>query len=90
MPSNTPSGIVKRSIIICGRKTSVSIEDPFWVQLRYFASCKKQTMSEYVGAIEAGRQSPNLSSKLRLHVLEQVAAERESLRGLVTIGASRQ
>lgn len=75
-----PSAIVKRSIVISGHKTSVSLEDEFWARLKACAAAKQQTLSVYIGAIDVDREASNLSSTLRLHVLGQISAERDSLR----------
>ena len=63
------STIVKRSVIIAGRKTSVSLEDPFWGSLKELAAAGKMTVSELVANIASQKQG-NLSSALRLFVLE--------------------
>jgi predicted DNA-binding ribbon-helix-helix protein len=65
------SPISKRSITFGGgRKTSVSLEDAFWQGLKEIAQGRRMTMSDLVGAIDAQRQHSNLSSALRLFVLE--------------------
>jgi predicted DNA-binding ribbon-helix-helix protein len=64
------SSVVKRSIVIDGHKTSVSLEDAFWSDLKEIASSQSVTLSELVGAIDATRQQDNLSSAIRLFVLE--------------------
>lgn len=81
-----PSAIVKRSIVISGHKTSVSLEDEFWAHLKACAAAKQQTLSVYIGAIDVDREASNLSSTLRLHVLSQITAERDSLRESLTQG----
>ena len=63
--------VVKRSIIIDGHKTSVSLEDAFWNDLREIAHARQATLSELVGKIDEKRQG-NLSSAIRLFVLEHV------------------
>jgi predicted DNA-binding ribbon-helix-helix protein len=63
------STVVKRSIVIGGHKTSVSLEDPFWCALKEIASARDVTLSEVVGTIDKGRQHTNLSSAIRLFVL---------------------
>jgi len=63
------STIVKRSIAIGGRKTSVSLEDPFWKAMKEIASDRDVTLSDLIGAIDAGRENGNLSCALRLFVL---------------------
>jgi predicted DNA-binding ribbon-helix-helix protein len=63
------SSICKRSIVIDGYKTSVSLEDAFWQALREIARKRNETLSSLVGSIDAGRQHGNLSSAIRLFVL---------------------
>ena len=60
----------KRSIVIAGHKTSVSLEDGFWKGLKEIASERDATLSELVASINADRQHGNLSSAIRLFVLD--------------------
>lgn len=62
-------GVVKRSIVIAGHKTSVSLEDAFWKCLRAIAADREMTLSELVALIDKDRQHGNLSSHIRLFVL---------------------
>ncbi len=62
--------IVKRSIVIAGHKTSVSLEDSFWKGLKEIAAQRGVTLSAMIAAIDTERPSSNLSSTLRLFVLE--------------------
>jgi predicted DNA-binding ribbon-helix-helix protein len=64
------SVIVKRSIIIAGHKTSVSLEDAFWKGLKEIARARCLTLSELVTVIDSGRAHSNLSSTIRLCVLD--------------------
>ena len=64
------SPVVKRSIVIAGHKTSVSLEDAFWRGLKEIASGRGVTLSELVAAIDSGRKHGNLSSALRLFVVD--------------------
>lgn len=64
------SPVVKRSIVIGGHKTSVSLEDAFWKGLKEIASTRNLTLSELVGSIDSERRHGNLSSGLRLFVLD--------------------
>lgn len=66
------SQVVKRSIIIAGHKTSVSLEDAFWDALKEIANLKDKTLSDIVADIDATRSQGNLSSAIRLYVLEIV------------------
>ena len=62
--------VVKRSIVIGGHKTSVSLEDAFWIALRNIATNNEVTVSTLVTEIDNERQHGNLSSAIRLFVLD--------------------
>ena len=64
------SPVVKRSIVIAGHKTSVSLEDAFWRGLKEIASTRNMTLSDLVASIDGGRRQGNLSSAIRLFVLD--------------------
>ena len=68
------SPVVKRSIVITGHKTSVSLEDAFWGGLKDIASSRNMTLSELVASIDADRRQGNLSSAIRLFVLDHYRA----------------
>ena len=63
------STIVKRSIVLFGTQDGVSLEDAFWRGLKDIATTRRTTLSDLMGSIDAGRQQGNLSSALRLFVL---------------------
>jgi predicted DNA-binding ribbon-helix-helix protein len=65
------SSIVKRSIVIDGHKTSVSLEDAFWTVLKDIAHAECATVSKIVADIDKKRKLGNLSSALRLFVLDR-------------------
>jgi predicted DNA-binding ribbon-helix-helix protein len=62
--------VAKRSVIIDGHKTSVSLEDAFWRDLKNIAHTQQATLSELVARIDETREQGNLSSAIRLFVLE--------------------
>ena len=64
------SPVVKRSIVIAGHKTSVSLEDAFWTGLKEIAAKRDLTLSDMVAAIDQDRRHGNLSSAIRLFVLD--------------------
>jgi len=64
------SPVVKRSIVIAGHKTSVSLEDAFWKGLKDIADNREVTLSDLVSSIDTDRQHGNLSSAIRLFVLD--------------------
>jgi predicted DNA-binding ribbon-helix-helix protein len=66
------SSIIKRSVAIAGHKTSVSLEDAFWSDLRKIANAQNATLSNVVAEIDKKRQQGNLSSAIRLFVLDRV------------------
>jgi predicted DNA-binding ribbon-helix-helix protein len=66
------SHVVKRSIVIAGHKTSVSLEDAFWDALKDIATLQEKTLSDLVADIDSARQQGNLSSAIRLFVLDHV------------------
>ena len=63
------SSVVKRSVVIDGHKTSVSLEDAFWTELKNIAHTQQVTLSDLVSKIEGAREQSNLSSAIRLFVL---------------------
>jgi predicted DNA-binding ribbon-helix-helix protein len=68
------SPVVKRSIVIAGHKTSVSLEDAFWRGLKEIAARRNMTLSDLVASIDAERRHGNLSSAIRLFVLDYYRA----------------
>ena len=64
--------VVKHSVHIDGRKTSVSLEDAFWSGLKEIADAQGTTLSAMVAEIDKKREQSNLSSAIRLFVLDQV------------------
>ena len=64
------SPVVKRSIVIAGHKTSVSLEDAFWRGLKEIANGRELTLSDLVASIDTDRRHGNPSSAIRLFVLD--------------------
>jgi predicted DNA-binding ribbon-helix-helix protein len=62
--------VPKRSMVVAGRKTSVSLEDAFWKALKEIADNLQVTSSSLVASIDSERQHDNLSSAIRLFVLK--------------------
>ena len=69
------SPVVKRSIVIAGHKTSVSLEDAFWKGLKEIAGGRDMTLSDLVSTIDSDRRHGNLSSAIRLFVLDYYRAQ---------------
>jgi predicted DNA-binding ribbon-helix-helix protein len=73
-PVNSSEGdmkslVAKRSISVSGHKTSVTLEEAFWNALKEIASDRSLSLSELVTAIDSVRLNANLSSAIRLFVL---------------------
>jgi predicted DNA-binding ribbon-helix-helix protein len=64
------SPVVKRSIVVAGHKTSVAIEHAFWQALKDIAVDRGMTLSDLVSGIDADRRHGNLSSAIRVFVLD--------------------
>ena len=82
------SPIVKRSIVIGGHKTSVSLEDAFWSGLKEIAHGQHTTLSNTIAEIDRVRLQSNLSSAIRLFVLDHYRAQIDDARSAQ--GASRE
>lgn len=77
IPDSAPmSGVRKRSISISGHRTSFSVEDAFYAELERIARERNQPLAALVAEIDGARpRDTNLSSALRLFVLDQVRRE---------------
>ncbi len=64
--------IIKRSVNIAGHRTSVSLEDQFWQELRRIADKRGMSLAALIARFDQERGTDNLSSALRLAVLEDL------------------
>ena len=62
--------VVKRSIVVAGHKTSVSLEDAFWNGMKEIARGRNITLSDLITEVDSERQQGNLSSAIRLFILD--------------------
>ena len=84
------SAVIKRSIVIAGHKTSVSLEDAFWQGLKEVAAARRVSLTELIATIDGGRHDGNLSSAIRLFVLDYYRDQRAAIPSpLVGEGAER-
>jgi len=67
--------IVKRSVVIAGHKTSISLEDPFWKALKEIAALRRVPLSTLVASVDLEREHANLSSAVRLFILDCCRAQ---------------
>jgi predicted DNA-binding ribbon-helix-helix protein len=70
----------KRSVVIGGHKTSVSLEDAFWKGFNEIAASRNMTLSDLLATIDSDRQHGNLSSAIRLFVLDHYRAQVDARR----------
>lgn len=71
MPDILSEKVVKRSVTIAGHTTSISLEEPFWSALRSLAKAEGRSLAALITDIDE-RRGTNLSSALRLYVLESL------------------
>jgi len=70
--------VVKRSVMVGGQKTSVSLEDAFWASLKDIAARRGISLSRQLATIDAQRSTGNLSSAIRLYVLDHFRARADT------------
>ena len=70
-PRQRVSTIVKRSVAIRGHRTSLSLEQPFFDRLVAIAARRRMSLAALIAEVDDARpKDANLSSALRIHVLE--------------------
>jgi predicted DNA-binding ribbon-helix-helix protein len=70
--SELKAGVIKRSIMIAGHRTSVSLEQAFWDQLKNLAKRETVSVAQLIVSIDRERGRQNLSSAIRVHVLAKL------------------
>lgn len=66
----------KRSVSIRGHRTSFSLEDDFWTELKAIAGVRKISLAQLVTQVDLRRdEEENLSSALRLFVLRELKSK---------------
>ncbi|WP_349434850.1 ribbon-helix-helix domain-containing protein [Pararhizobium sp. A13] len=69
--------IRKHSATLHGHRTSFSLEEPFWLELKTIADTRKIALAQLIAEIDDGRLADsNLSSALRVHVLNWIKTHR--------------
>ena len=75
-PDSTPATrIAKHSLVIAGHRTSISLEDAFWKGLKAIAAADQRPLANLVAQIDATRGEANLSSAIRVFVLERLRSK---------------
>jgi predicted DNA-binding ribbon-helix-helix protein len=62
--------VPKRSLVVGGHKTSITVESSFWEGLREIAKHRGTTLAALVTEVDQRRNQANLSSAIRLFVLD--------------------
>ena len=70
-----PVRVVKRSLQIAGHRTSISLEEPFWNELKDYAAERGASLAGLVAEIDGARGDANLSSAIRVALLERLRAK---------------
>ena len=80
-PSLGKSQIKKRTVVVRGLKSSVSVEQSFWDALKEIAAANKVSLAELVATIDGDRKQANLSSAMRLFVLDYFRQRLKTIEG---------
>jgi predicted DNA-binding ribbon-helix-helix protein len=72
------SATITRSIVVGGQKARFTLEEPVWAGLKEIANHDHETLSRLVAKIDAERRNSNLSSALRMFVLDYIRAHDEN------------
>ncbi len=67
--------LAKHSLVIAGHRTSISLEDAFWTGLKTIAAADRRSLASLVADIDATRGAANLSSAIRVFVLERLCSK---------------
>ena len=78
---NPDARVIKRSLVIAGHRTSVSLEDAFWRRLRRIAAERGLSLNRLAAIVDASRGGANLSSAIRVFVLEAASLKPSSPEG---------
>ena len=62
----------KHTVLINGHNTSVFVEDDFWIELKKLVTKKKVSLSELISSIDQNKKKSNLSSAIRLYILNHL------------------
>jgi predicted DNA-binding ribbon-helix-helix protein len=66
------SAVIKRSLVVAGHRTSISLEEAFWRELKALAKSRSQSVNALVAEIDAIRGRANLSSAIRVFMFESL------------------
>lgn len=72
MTDGDSGAVRKRSVMIAGHRTSVSLEAAFWEALQEIARARNSSVQAVIAQIDSQRTGNNLSSAIRVYVLENL------------------
>jgi predicted DNA-binding ribbon-helix-helix protein len=72
-PTQPGAGVIKRSLVVAGHRTSISLEETFWRELKALAKKRSQSVNALVAEVDANRGRANLSSAIRVFLFESAA-----------------
>ncbi len=64
--------VLKRSVTLNGHRTSVSLEEPFWIEIKSIAETEKVSLNALISKVDEVRGAISLSSALRLYILHRL------------------
>ena len=76
--SAQPTDLSKHSLVVAGHRTSISLERAFWTALQDIARERHVSIASLVASVDAARHNANLSSALRVFVLEETSRRGEA------------
>jgi predicted DNA-binding ribbon-helix-helix protein len=84
------SPVQKRSVVVAGHKTSVSLEQEFWEGLKEISRLRSSSLVETLDGIATNRTEGNLSSAIRLFVLDHYRTQAERSAGRPPAGGASE
>ncbi|MGE3246035.1 MAG: ribbon-helix-helix domain-containing protein [Beijerinckiaceae bacterium] len=72
--ADSAARVVKRSVVIAGHRTSISLEDIFWNEIKAIAAQANRSTASLIAEIDETRGEANLSSAIRVYVLRKALA----------------
>ncbi len=87
------TGNKKRSVIIMNKRTSVCLEDSFWLSLHAIVQMERTTIEAFIEGVKQEHDPRNLSSSLRVAILEyfqRIAVKDNGTRSDLPQGSSRE
>ena len=75
MASTRSNNTIKRSVMIAGHATSITLEPEFWNKLKEIAAIDNVSLNSLITKIDADKDRENLSSAVRVFILKRLCGE---------------